>query len=228
VRADWLRAKICTRVYEHFPGHSIFEFGDGSLDVECLWRIIVDGRIALTSRDHGQQFGLPAPVDAHAEAASLLQGRRVVAVRLQETSADLTLEFEGGLRLEVISESSGYEPWNFHAPGVHLVGLGGGGVADFYPPNVLTDLLRGKTTQEVYGILMREQCLSAEAIKNPDQVTALIEQTDAAARQAGPGVQHWIVGALLKASYLNGKGRRLLTTSTVERRRNPRRWWRLW
>jgi hypothetical protein len=28
-------------------------------------------------------------------------------------------------------DTSGYEPWNFHAPGVHLVGLGGGGVADF-------------------------------------------------------------------------------------------------
>jgi Family of unknown function (DUF6188) len=118
-------------VYEHYPENFTFEFDEAILAVECLWRIKIDSRVTLTSRDHRQQFGLPAPVDAHAEAMSRLKDRRVIEVRLDERSADLTLEFEGGLRLEVLNDSSGYEPWNLRAPGVHLVGLGGGGIADF-------------------------------------------------------------------------------------------------
>jgi hypothetical protein len=126
-----LTGKICTRVYEHYPQNFTFEFSDASLAVDCLWRIKVDGRIAVTSRDHGQQFGLPAPVDAHAEASARLKGRRVLGAPLDEGSADLTLEFDGGQRLEVLTDSSGYEPWNLHAPGVHLVALGGGGISNF-------------------------------------------------------------------------------------------------
>jgi hypothetical protein len=128
---DWLKGTVCTRVYEHYPGNFTFEFGGATLAVDCLWRVIADGKVVLTSRDHGQQFGLPAPVDAYAQAISVLRGRRVVEIRLDERSADLRLEFEGGKRLEVLTDSSGYEPWNYHAPGVHLVALGGGGVAKF-------------------------------------------------------------------------------------------------
>jgi hypothetical protein len=133
VGIECLKGKICTRVYEHYPQNFTFEFGDASLAVDCLWRIKVDGRVALTSRDHGQQFGLPAPVDAPADASSRLKGRRVLEARLDENSADLTLEFDGGQRLEVLTDSSGYEPWNLHAPGVRLVALGGGGIANFSP-----------------------------------------------------------------------------------------------
>jgi hypothetical protein len=118
-------------VYKHYPENFTFEFGPAALSVACLWRIVAGGKVVLTSRDQGQQFGLPAPVDAYAEAFTLLQRRPVVRVRLDEASADLLLEFEDGQRLELLTDSSGYEPWNFHAPGVHLVGLGGGGVADF-------------------------------------------------------------------------------------------------
>jgi hypothetical protein len=75
----------------------------------------------LTSRDHGQQFGLPAPVDAYADVFSLLEGRRAVEVRLDEASADLTVELEGGQQLEILTDSSCYEPWNFHPPGVWCV-----------------------------------------------------------------------------------------------------------
>ena len=59
VDIECLKGKICTRVYEHYPQNFTFEFSDVSLAVDCLWRIKVDGRVALTSRDHGQQFGLP-------------------------------------------------------------------------------------------------------------------------------------------------------------------------
>ncbi len=128
---DCLKGKICGRVHEHYPDNFTFEFGDASLAVDCFWRTKVDGRVVLTSCDHGRQFGLPAPVGAYTGASSRLDDCRIIEVRLDEGSADLALDFEGELRLEVLTDSSGYEPWNLHAPGVHLVALGGGGIADF-------------------------------------------------------------------------------------------------
>jgi hypothetical protein len=110
VNLECLKGKTCTRVYEHYPENFTFEFDEASLAVDCLWRIKIDGRVALTSRDHRQQFGLPAPVDAHAEAMSRLKDRRVIETQLDQRYADVTLEFEGGLRLEILNDSSGYEP----------------------------------------------------------------------------------------------------------------------
>ena len=131
MNVECLHGTICSRVFEHYPGNSTFECGPASLAVDCLWRIVVNGKVALTSRDHGQQFGRPAPIDAHVGALALLSTGPVVAVSLAEHSADLYLEFEGGHRLEVIADSSHYEPWNLRAPGVHFVVLGGGQIADF-------------------------------------------------------------------------------------------------
>jgi hypothetical protein len=132
--AESLKGKVCTRVYEHHAGKFTFEFDGITLGVDCLWRIIVDGKVALTSRDHGQRFGLSAPVDANGAATSMLQGGQVVKVQLEESSADLTLEFGSGQRLEIVTDSSGYEPWNLHGPGVHVVALGGGGLTTFPAP----------------------------------------------------------------------------------------------
>ena len=45
-----------------------FEFGDGTvLRVDTLWRVVT-GEVAVTSADHGHQFGLPEPVDAGVRA----------------------------------------------------------------------------------------------------------------------------------------------------------------
>jgi hypothetical protein len=130
MRIEWLEGKTCTRVYEHYPENFTFEFGEGSLAVDGLWRIIEDGQVRLTSRDHAKKFGLPEPIDAYREASSRLHGRTVVEVRLTGP-ADLSIAFDGGQRLEVFTDSSGYEPWNLRGPGVHLVALGGGGTSDF-------------------------------------------------------------------------------------------------
>jgi len=131
VSIELLIGKTCTRVFEHYPQNFTFEFESGMfLNVDCLRRIIIDERLVRTSLDHGQQFGLPAPIDVFAEAASLLNGHRVETVRVREETADLILQFEGGSVLEVLSNSSGYEPWNLNAPGVLLIEMGGGGVSD--------------------------------------------------------------------------------------------------
>jgi hypothetical protein len=131
VSVEWLIGKVCTRVYWAYPLNFSFDFETGVLRVDCLWRIVAGGRLVLTSEDHEQQFGLPAPRDAYTEATTMLGGRRVTAARLREETADLLVEFDGGLLLEVLSASSGYEPWQLSAPGVLLVAMGGGGFAKF-------------------------------------------------------------------------------------------------
>jgi hypothetical protein len=106
---EWLNGKVCSRVYKHYAENFTFELGPAALSIACLWRVVVVGRVVLTSRDHGQQFGLPAPVDAYEEAFARLRGRPLVGVQLDETSADLILEFEDGQRLELRTGSSGFE-----------------------------------------------------------------------------------------------------------------------
>ena len=103
-------------------------FGDSlKITVECPWRLIHDGVIAISSDDHRQQFGLPAPIDAAERASSLLAGLVVQRVDVREGTADLFIHFERDLRLEIIPFSSGYESWQVSTPsGKSVVAQGGG------------------------------------------------------------------------------------------------------
>jgi hypothetical protein len=60
---------------------------DATLVVECLWRLVEAGRIRFTSKDDGQQFGLPAPVDAAAEVNARLAGATVEGVEMRGDSS---------------------------------------------------------------------------------------------------------------------------------------------
>ena len=77
---------------------------DASLVVACLWRLVESGRIRFTSEDDGQQFGLPAPVDAVAEVRRRLAGAAVEVVELREGLLDLELQFSTGHLLQVIPD----------------------------------------------------------------------------------------------------------------------------
>jgi Family of unknown function (DUF6188) len=131
VTIDVLERQTCTGVSERYPENFTFGFGPIYLAVDCLWCILVQERIAVTSRDHGHRFGHGDAVDACARAALLLQDRLVVSVRLEERSGDLIVEFTDGRSLQIFNDSSGYEPWNLTAPGIRIVALGGGGVVHF-------------------------------------------------------------------------------------------------
>ena len=110
------------------PARWIFSFGDSlSVSVECPWRLIHKGSIAVSSDDHGQQFGLAAPIDAAAAATSLLAGSVVRHVEVQVGTADLFIDLDGGSRLEIIPFSSGYESWQVTSPAGRLTVAQGGG-----------------------------------------------------------------------------------------------------
>ena len=109
-------------------------FSKVTVGVECLWRIVTRGRVALTSEDHGHQFGLPAPVDAVARCTELFSTRHVSAVTLREDTADLAIEFTDDLRLEVIPTSAGYESWRLHDPSGTSYFVQGGGQICIWKP----------------------------------------------------------------------------------------------
>jgi hypothetical protein len=105
-----------------------FAFGDSlTIRVDCPWRLLERGTIAVSSDDHLQQFGLPRPIDAAEHATILLTGAVVRRVEVREGTADLIVDFDGDKRLEIIPFSSGYESWQVSTPsGKSIVAQGGG------------------------------------------------------------------------------------------------------
>jgi len=108
----------------------LFTFdGQARLVVTCLWRLVEGSRIKLTNFDDGQQFGLPAPVDATETINSRLENATIVLVELREGTLDLRLTFDTRHTLEIIPDSSGYESWNFSGLGQQFIAVGGGDLA---------------------------------------------------------------------------------------------------
>jgi hypothetical protein len=110
------------------PAAWFFLFGDSlSIRVECPWRLIHSKVIKVSSDDHRQQFGLPAPIDAAERATSLLAGLAVQRVEVHDGTSDMLIHVEQDWRLEIIPFSSGYESWQVSTPsGKNVVAQGGG------------------------------------------------------------------------------------------------------
>jgi hypothetical protein len=113
---DFLKGRSCTDVVRHEYAWAFVFGADCGLNVECPWRVIADGRIAVAHSDHGQKFGLLQPVDVPAETLRLLSGHPIVGTSVKSGSSDLCLKFEGDRRLELFTDSSGYESWQLSGP----------------------------------------------------------------------------------------------------------------
>jgi hypothetical protein len=128
---DWLTDRRLLSVIrqEH---QWVFEFECNSgVTVECLWRLLEDGRIRVTSEDDGQQFGLPAPVVAADEVSRRIVGSSVVSVALRDGTLDLELRFQTSHVLQIVPTSSGYEAWNAGNGERQYIAVGGGELAIF-------------------------------------------------------------------------------------------------
>ena len=103
--------------------------------VACPWRIIAEGRIALTDTDHLQKFGLPAPIDGPTKAREILSNKTIVSLWISSVSGDIQVTFEGAVNLELFSYSSGYESWQASGDDgdrrSQLIAMGGGEIAVF-------------------------------------------------------------------------------------------------
>jgi uncharacterized protein DUF6188 len=102
---------------------------DAKIVIECLWRLVRSDRIQVTSEDHGQQFGLPAPLDAAAEVNARIAEAAVEAVEVRQGLLDLTLHFSTGHTLQIVPNSSGYEAWNVSNGNKQFIAVGGGELA---------------------------------------------------------------------------------------------------
>ncbi len=97
------------------PGQAsvLIAFSDGTKLQGTFWRIIKDGKAYLSSFDHQQQYGLPAPIDAKAELSRELDGKSVIVAQMDKETGDLVFDFTDGLKLQVFS-FTGYEIWTIY------------------------------------------------------------------------------------------------------------------
>jgi len=105
----------------------VFELSEGRcICVESAWRVRDATQILATDMDEGQQFGLPAPIDAAERANEALQYSTVLSLEHDPATADLKIQLSKGLLIEVLTNSSGYESWQAYSKG-DLAGVGGNG-----------------------------------------------------------------------------------------------------
>ena len=79
--------------------------------VSCPWRIVTTEGIAFGSEDDGHQFGLPAPVNGEAKVREIMGSHPLTSLAMNSSTADLTLSFGNGSRVDVFNNSMGYEGW---------------------------------------------------------------------------------------------------------------------
>lgn len=93
--------------------------------------MILNRQIVLGNIDHEQLFGFKTPVDAQSRALELIAGNPVAVASIDDVTSDLSLEFLGGLELQIFNMSWGYEGWQLVRPESGICSLGGGGVAEW-------------------------------------------------------------------------------------------------
>jgi hypothetical protein len=104
-----LSVQVSDRI-ENPPETAVLAFADGSTLRAAFWRLTKDGKPAISSFDHLQQYGLPAPLDALQQLRAGIQAGHVLEVRLDQSSGDLIFTFSNNAFLQVFN-FTGYEVW---------------------------------------------------------------------------------------------------------------------
>ncbi len=79
------------------------------------WRVSKDRKAKLSSFDHNQQYGLPAPINAISELEAHLTAKVLLDARLDGETGDLLFGFTENINLQVLNVS-GYEVWEIKFP----------------------------------------------------------------------------------------------------------------
>lgn len=90
-------------------------FSEGTKLRIDYWRAMGDGKERVSSFDHRQQYGLPAPIDAILELRGQLQGQIVTGAHLDSETGDLLIQFTDKMKLQVFGFSA-YEVWELSLP----------------------------------------------------------------------------------------------------------------
>jgi hypothetical protein len=87
-------------------------FTNGSKLRAEYWRVTKGGKADISSFDHQQQYGLPAPIDAISELQQQLQDKIVTNAQLDRETGDLLFQFTDNIKFQVFN-FTGYEVWEF-------------------------------------------------------------------------------------------------------------------
>ena len=94
---------------------AVITFANGTEVRISYWRLIKDGRAFMSSFDHLQKYGLPAPIDAITTLRTELDNSQCTAVQLDGETGDLILHFSVKLKLQIFN-FTGYEIWEISFP----------------------------------------------------------------------------------------------------------------
>jgi|SRR6185312_5050537 hypothetical protein len=95
-------------------GSAAILFSNGTRLRADYWRLL-HKQPRLSSFDHRQKYGLPAPIDAIAELRKALENSKVVAATLDNESADLIFVFDNDCKLQILTVTD-HEIWEIHFP----------------------------------------------------------------------------------------------------------------
>jgi hypothetical protein len=125
-----LRGATLHKLRQPAEGVWEFNFEVAGLTIECPWRLVSGGAVVLGGSDHGQRFGLPAPVDVSSETLRILVDLKVETVDANERTGDLRIRFNLDAQIDAFNNSGGYEGWN-HSDheGITVIATGGGSLA---------------------------------------------------------------------------------------------------
>lgn len=104
------------RYWEHGAASVALTFSNGTKLRADYWRIFKkDLRPRLSSFDHRQKYGLPAPIDAITGLQKALGNAKVVEATLDSESADLIFIFDNDYNLQILTVTC-YEIWEIDFP----------------------------------------------------------------------------------------------------------------
>ncbi|ALJ00705.1 hypothetical protein [Rufibacter tibetensis] len=105
--------------------HLVFE-DNLRVQVECFWRLLENGRIKWTSKDHGQLYAHKTPINLETELRKSLLEEKLATIQRNVNTGDLYLGFENDFTVEILTDSSGYECWSIINGDECIYGLGRG------------------------------------------------------------------------------------------------------
>ncbi len=93
----------------------VITFSDGTKLRADYWRIIRNQKAFISSFDHQQKYGLPAPINAKEEIIKELQGKYVLKAQLDTVTGDILFDFNENRTLQIFN-FTGYEIWEINFP----------------------------------------------------------------------------------------------------------------
>lgn len=102
--------KITSLTQESDSANVCIAIEGGAKIYSSYWRLLIKKGERLSSFDHKQQYGLPAPINAVEELKNKVVGASINEIKYVEESDDIELSFLNNLKLQIFN-FSGYEAW---------------------------------------------------------------------------------------------------------------------